>query len=74
MDVSLLSLFKHLSKPSARALGLLGGTTTPVSPTIQDESPTSVTTQGTPIAMASPMTFGKPSPKEEEEQTMSKAL
>jgi len=37
-----------------------------VSPTIQAESPTSVTTHGTPQAIASPTAFGKPSPREED--------
>src|ERR671921_305454 len=39
---------------SARAAGSLGGTTRPVSSTIEAESPTSVTAQGTPQAIASP--------------------
>src|SRR5215213_5563594 len=47
---------------SARAAGSLGGTTRPVSPTIEAESQTSVTTQGIPQAMASPTISGHASP------------
>ena len=49
------------------------GTTRPVSPTIYAESPTSVTTHGTPQAIASPNTLGKASPQEEEEDAISNA-
>ncbi len=45
----------------------------PVLPTIAAESPTSVTTQGTPQAIASPMTFAEPSPYALDEVAMSKA-
>ena len=49
------------SQAAARAWGSRGGTTRPVSPTIEAESPTSVTTHGTPQAMASPTARGKAS-------------
>ncbi len=47
---------------SASAAGSPEGTTMPVSPTIDRESPTSVTTQGTPQAIASTMMLPNPSP------------
>ncbi len=50
-----------LKSASLKALLSFDGTTQPVSPTIILASPTSVETQGTPVAIASPMTFGKPS-------------
>src|SRR5262245_22101294 len=43
-------------------VGLSSGTTHTVSPTINAESPTSVTPHGTPQAIASPTTFEKLSP------------
>src|SRR5438105_3757468 len=46
----------------AKASGSREPTMTPVSPTMCAESPTSVATQGTPQAIASPITLGKPSP------------
>ena len=46
---------------AASSWGRRDGTTQPVSPTIAAESPTSVTTQGTPHAIASPTTRGKAS-------------
>src|SRR5512145_1869980 len=48
--------------PRASASGSFGGTTIPVSATIHAASPTFVTTQGFPHAMASPMALGNPSP------------
>ena len=46
----------------ASASGQCEGTICPVLPTMIAESPTSVTTHGTPQAMASPMAFENPSP------------
>src|ERR1041385_5094506 len=67
-------LAMHFDNPPARAPGLFGGTTMPVSPTRNPESPTSVTTQGTPQAIASAIALGVPSPKADDEQAMSSAL
>src|SRR5690554_3519628 len=53
--------FNALVMASKSCLELLGGTTQPVSPTINAASPTFVVTQGVPQAMASATTFGKPS-------------
>jgi hypothetical protein len=49
-------------QPLANAGGSPPGTTSPVVPTIAAESPTSVTTQGTPHAIASAMALEYPSP------------
>src|SRR5215475_13375311 len=51
--------------PAAKASGLRAGTTMPVSPTTNAESPTSVTTHGTAHAIASTMAFEVASPYEE---------
>src|SRR5690606_10828160 len=48
---------------SAKARLSLGGTTHPVSPTMNAASPTSVVTHGVPQAMASASTLGNASPK-----------
>src|SRR5260370_4213474 len=61
------SLRAICSSPSARTCASCGATTTPVSPTIIRESPTSVTTQGTPHAIASRMTLEVPSERDEEQ-------
>ena len=45
-------------------------TTRPVSPTMAAESPTSVTTQGIPQAIASPSTFGNPSLNDDDMTTL----
>ena len=50
---------------SANACGFLGGTTQPVSPTMNAASPTSVVTQGVEQAIASAKTLGKASPNDE---------
>src|SRR5713101_3417547 len=55
----------------AKACGSLGGTILPVSPTSSAESPTSVTTQGTPHAIASATELDVPSPYADDEQAMS---
>ena len=60
--------------PDDNAPGFFGGTRMPVSPTISFESPTSVTTHGTPHAIASAIALDVPSPYDDEEQQMSKAL
>ena len=62
------------SQAPARALGSRGGTITPTSPRIRVASPTSVETQGTPQAMASAKTLGKPSPWLEVKVARSKPL
>ena len=59
--------------PSASAGGSRGGTMTPHSPRISAESPLSVATHGTPQAIASASTLGKPSPKAELKVAMSSA-
>lgn len=53
----------------ASAVGDDGGTTVPLSPTINAESPTSVTMHGTPHAIASAMALEKPSVIEGEQET-----
>jgi hypothetical protein len=53
--------YAHLNDP----ITLDVHTSTPVSPTIGRESPTSVTTQGTSQAIASPITLGTPSPQDD---------
>src|SRR6267154_5304716 len=63
----------NAANADANRSGFRGGTTTPVSPTTSAESPTSVTTHGTPHAIASATAFGIPSPNDEE-QHRSRAL
>ena len=46
---------------SAKASGFLGGTQIPVSPIIEEDSPTSVATHGVSTLIASAITFGKAS-------------
>ena len=60
-----------VSQAVASASGSLGGTTFPVLPIINAESPMSVATQGMPQAIASPITIGKASPKAEDVENMS---
>src|SRR5699024_5167881 len=48
------------SIPTAKALASSGATTTPSLPTMSAASPTSVTTQRTPDAIASQTTLGNP--------------
>ena len=57
----------------AKASASPRGTTMPVWPMMVAESPTSVATQGTPQAMASANTLGKPSPNREASTAISKA-
>jgi len=57
------------SKASASSSGCDAFTTSPASPTISDESPTSVTMHGSPHAIASAMTFENPSDTDDETST-----